>query len=67
MAESEKSGLKLNIQKVKIMASSLITAWQREGENFEVMTDFTFWAPKLLWTATATMKLKEACFLEGRL
>ena len=65
--ENKKADLELSIKKSKIMASSPITAWQREGKNFEVMTDFTFWAPKLLWTATATMKLKEACFLEGRL
>ena len=64
--ENEKAGLKLNIQKTKIMASSPITSWQREGKKLEVMTDFTFGAPKLLWTAAAAMKLKEACFFEGK-
>ena len=49
--ESEKSGLKLNIQKTKIMASSLITSWQIVGETMETMTDFSFWAPKSLQMA----------------
>ena len=55
--ENEKSGLKLNIQKIKIMASSPITSWQIDGEKLEIVTDFIFWAPKSLWTVTAAMKL----------
>ena len=63
--KSKKSGLKLNIQKTKIMASSPITSWQIDGWTVETVTDFLFyWAPKSLWTVTADMKLKEACFLE---
>ena len=63
--ESEKFGLKLNIQKTKIMASSPITLWQIDRETVETVTDLLFyWAPKSLWTVTAAMKLKEACFLE---
>ena len=59
--ESEKVGLKLNIQKTKIMASGPITSWQIDGET---VTDFIFWAPKSLQMVTAAMKLKETCFLE---
>ena len=62
--ESEKAGLKLNIQKTKIMASSPITSWQIDGET---MTDFIVWAPKSLQKVTAAMKLKDACSLEERL
>ena len=62
--ESEKTGLKLNIQKTKIMASGPITSWQTDGET---VADFTFWAPKSLQMVTAAMKLKEACSLEGKL
>ena len=62
--ESEKAGLKLNIQKIKIMASSFITSWQIEGETMETVTDFTFWAPKSLQMVTAVMKLKDAYSLE---
>ena len=65
--ESEKVGLKLNIQKTKIMASSPITSWQIDGETVKTVSDFIFWAPKLLQTVTAVMKLKDACSLEGKL
>ena len=65
--ENEKSGLKLNIQKAKIMASGPITSWQIEGEKVEAATDFIYWAPKSLWTVTAAMKLKDACSLERKL
>ena len=53
--ESEKVGLKLNIQKTKIMASGRITSWQIEREKVEAVTDFVFWAPKSLWILTAAM------------
>ena len=69
-AESEKVGLKLNIQKTKIMASSPITSWQLDGETVETVEpvrDFIFWAPKSLQLVTAAMKLKDTCFLEGKL
>ena len=59
--ESEKFGLKLNIQKTKIMASGPITSWQIDGEIVETVTDFIFWAPKSLQMVTAAMKLKDAC------
>ena len=62
--ESEKVGLKLNIQKMKIMASGPITSWQIDGET---VADFIFWAPKSLQMVTAAMKLKDACSLEGKL
>ena len=67
--KSEKSGLKLNIQKTKIMASSLITSWQIDGGTMEIGTDFFFffWPPKSLQMVTAAMKLKEACSLEENL
>ena len=58
--ESEKIGLKLNIQKTKIMASGVITSWQIDGETVEIMTDFIFWAPKSLQMVTTAMKLKDA-------
>ena len=64
--ESEKAVLKLNIQKTKIMASGLITSWQTEGEKVEAVTDFIFFAPKLLRTVTAAMKLKDVYSLEGK-
>ena len=54
--ESEKAGLKLNIQKTKIMASGPITSWQIDGETVETVSDFIFWAPKSLQIVTATMK-----------
>ena len=56
--ESEKVDLKLNIQKMKIMASSPITSWQADGETMETVTDFLFWAPKSLQMVTAAMKLR---------
>ena len=60
--ESEKVGLKLNIQKTKIVASVLITSWQIDGETMETMTDFIFGAPKSLQMVTADIKLKDADF-----
>ena len=65
--DSEKGGLKLNIQKTKIMASSPITAWQIDGETMETVTDFILEAPKSLQMVTAPMKLKDACSLEENL
>ena len=65
--ESEKAGLKLNIQKTKIMASGPITLWQIDGETVEAVADFIFWAPKSLQMVTAAMKLKDACSLEDKL
>ena len=67
--ESEKVGLKLNIQKAKIMASRPITKWQIDGETMETVRDLTlFWgAPKSLQMVTAAIKLKEACSLEEKL
>ena len=62
--ESEKVGLKLNIQKTKIMAFSPITSWEIDGEIMETVRDFIFWAPKSLQLVTAAMKLKDACSLE---
>ena len=64
---SEKVGLKLNIQKTKIMASSPITSWEIDGETVETVSDFIFWAPKSLQMVTAAMKLKDAYPLEGKL
>ena len=63
--ESEKVGLKLNIQNTKIMASGPITSWQIDGESVETVADFIFWAPKSLQMVIATMKLKDAYSLEG--
>ena len=65
--ESQKVDLKLNIQKTKIMASSLITPWQIDGETVETVADFISWAPKSLQTVTAAMKLKDTYSLEGKL
>ena len=66
--ESEKAGLKLNIQKTKILASGLITSWQTDGETMETVTDFYLWgAPKALHMVTAAMKLKDTCCLEENL
>ena len=65
--ESEKVGLKLNIQKIKIMASSPITSWQIDGETVETVTDFILGAPKSLQMVSAAMKLKDAYFLEEKL
>ena len=64
--QSEKVGLKLNIQKTKIMASSTITSWQTDGETVETVRHF-FWAPKSLQMVTVVMKLKDACSLEEKL
>ena len=68
--ESEKAGLKLNIQKTKMMASGPITSWQIDGETVEMVRDFIFggfWAPKSLQMVTAAMKLKDTCSLEEKL
>ena len=65
--ESEKVGLKLNIQKTKIMASSPITSWEIDGETVETVADFIFWAPKSLQMVTAAMKLKDTYSLEEKL
>ena len=66
-AESEKVGLKLNIQKTKIMASGPITSWEIDGETVETVPDFIFGDPKSLQMVTAAMKLKDAYSLEGKL
>ena len=65
--EREKVGLKLNIQKTKIMASGPITSWQIDGEQWKQFQTLFFWAPKSLWMMTAAMKLKDTCSLEGKL
>ena len=65
--ESGKVGLKLNIQKTKIMASGPVTSWQMDGETVETIADFIFWAPKSLQMVIAAMKFKDTCFLEGKL
>ena len=65
--ESDKVGLKLNIQKMKIMASGPITSWEIDGETVETVSDFIFWVPKSLQMVTAAMKLKDAYSLEGKL
>ena len=65
--EGEKVGLKLNIQKMKIMASGPITSWQIEGETVETVSDFILGAPKSLQMVTAAMKLKDTYSLEGKL
>ena len=65
--ESEKVDLKLNIQKIKIMASGPITSWQIDGETMETVTDLFSWAPKSLQMLTVAMKLKDACSLEEKL
>ena len=62
--ESEKSGLKLNIQETKIMASNPITSWQIDGETMETVRDLFSWAPKSLQMVTVAMKLKDTCSLE---
>ena len=64
--ESEKVGLKLNVQKTKIMASSPIISWQIEGEKVEAVIDFIFWAPKSLQMVTSAMKLKDTFSLEEK-
>ena len=65
--ESDMVGLKLNIQKMKIMASGPITSCQIDGETVKTMSDFMFGAPKSLQMVTSAMKLKDACSLEGKL
>ena len=65
--KSKKVGLKLNIQKTKIMASGPITSWERDGETVETVSDFIFWVPKSLQMVTAAMKLKDAYSLEEKL
>ena len=65
--ESEKFGLEFNIQKMKIMASGPITAWEIDGETVETVSDFIFWAPKSLQMVITAIKLKDACSLDGKL
>ena len=65
--ESEKAGLKLNIQKTKVMASSPITSWQIDGETVETVADFISLGSKLLKMVTAAMKLKDACSMDEKL
>ena len=65
--ESEKVGLKLNIQKMKIIASGTTTSWEIDGETVETVSDFIFWAPKSLQMVIAAMKLKDAYSLEEKL
>ena len=66
--ESEKVGLKLNIQKTKFMATGSITSWETDGETVETVSDFIFfWAPKSLQIVTAATKLKDSCSLEEKL
>ena len=65
--ESEKVGLKLNIQKTNIMASSPITSWEIDGETMEMLTDFIFLGSKITADGDSAMKLKDACFLEEKL
>ena len=65
--KTENVGLKLNIQKTKIMTSCLTTSWQIDGETMETVTDFIFWAPESPWTVTSALKLKDSCPLEAKL
>ena len=65
--KKEKAGLKLNIQKLKILASGPITSGQIDGETMETVTDLFFWVPKSLQMVTAAMKLKDTCFLKVKL
>ena len=65
--ESEKVGLKLNIEKSKIVTSGPITSWEIDGETVETVSDFIFWAPKSLQMVIAAMKLKDTYSLEGKL
>ena len=65
--ESENVGLKLNIQKTKIMASGPIVSWERDGETVETVRDYFFWAPKSLHMVIAAMKLKDTYSLEEKL
>ena len=65
--ESDKVGLKLNIQKMKIMAFGPITSWEIDRETVETVSDYIFWTPKSLWMVIAAMKLKDTYSLEGKL
>ena len=65
--DSEKAGLKLSIQKTKIMASGPITSWQIDGETVEIVKDFIFLGSKIMQMVTAAMKLKDTCSLEEKL
>ena len=65
--ENERTGLKLNIQKMKILASGPITSWQIDGEAIETARDFIFWSPKSLQMVAAAMKLKDTCSMEEKL
>ena len=65
--ESEKTGLKFNIQKTEIITSSPITSWQIDGKKVETVADFIFWGSKITETVNAVMKLKDTCCLEGKL
>ena len=65
--ESQKVGVKLNIQKTKIMASTPITSWQIDGETMETVTDFIFWAPKSLQMLIVAMKIKDTYSLEEKI
>ena len=65
--ESEKDSLKLNIQKTKIIASGPIIPWQIDGGKVKTVIDFIWGAPKSLWMLTEATKVKDACFLEGKL
>ena len=65
--ESEKVGLKVNIQKTKVMASGPITSWEIDRETVETVSDFIFWAPKSLQMVIAAVKLKDVYSLEGKL
>ena len=65
--ENENVGLKLNIQKTKIMASGPITSWQIDGKSMETVRDFIFWTPKSLQIVSAAMKLKDVCSLEEKI
>ena len=65
--ENEKAGLKLNIQKMKIMATGPMTSWQIDGETMETVTDFIFGGSKITADGTASMKLKDTCSLEEKL
>ena len=65
--ENENAGLKLNVQKMKIVASGPITSWKMDEETVETVSNFIFWAPKSLQMLTAAMKLKDTYSLEGKL
>ena len=65
--ENEKVGLKLNIQKTKMMASGPVTSWEIDGETVETVSNFFYWAPKSLQMIIAAMKLKDACSLKEKL